>query len=183
VSRPDTLIWLASHELRLGWRDWVSMMTAGRRNRARTVAVALVVFAVFMHLVAWSMVGRYAGAGPGKATLVVVTGTVLLSWALLLSQAMESVTRAFYTRSDLDLILTSRVSQRKVFSVRIGRIAVSVSLVAILLATPFIDVLAVKGGLLADYQLERFASFTHPAHGLTLTPRGYELWGAGVDCR
>jgi ABC-2 type transport system permease protein len=147
VSRPDTLIWLASHEIRLGWRDWVSMMTAGRRSRARTIAIALIVFAVFMHLVAWSMVGRYAGAGPGKATLVVVTGTVLLSWALLLSQAMESVTRAFYTRSDLDLILTSPVSQRKVFSVRIGRIAVSGSLVAILLATPFIDVLAVKGGV------------------------------------
>jgi ABC-2 type transport system permease protein len=141
------LTWLAGHELRLGWRDWVSMMTAGRRSRARTVAIALIVFAVFMHLLAWSMVGRYADAGPGKATLVVVTGTVLLSWALLLSQAMESVTRAFYTRSDLDLILTSPVSPRKVFSVRIGRIAVSVAMVAILLATPFIDVLVVKGGV------------------------------------
>ena len=146
MSRPDTLTWLASHELRLGWRDWVSMMTAGRRSRARTVTIALIVFAAFMHLLAWSMVGRYADAEPDKTTLVVVTGTILLSWALLLSQAMESVTRAFYTRSDLDLILTSPVSPRKVFSVRIGRIAVSVAMVAILLATPFIDVLVIKGG-------------------------------------
>ena len=110
MSRPDTLTWLASHELRLGWRDWVAMMTAGRRSRARTVTIALIVFAAFMHLLAWSMVGRYADAVPDKTTLVVVTGTILLSWALLLSQAMESVTRAFYTRSDLDLILTSPVS-------------------------------------------------------------------------
>jgi ABC-2 type transport system permease protein len=142
------LTWLASHELRLGWRDWVSMMTAGRRSRARTVAIALVVFAIFMHLLAWSMVARFAGAGllPDKATLVIVSGTLLLSWSLLLSQAMESVTRAFYARSDLDLILTSPVSPRKVFSVRIARIAASVALIAVFLAAPFINVLVVLGG-------------------------------------
>ncbi len=148
MSRPDTLLWLGRHELRLGWRDWLSMMTAGRRKRARTVAIALIVFAVFMHLLAWSMVARYADAGvmPDKATLVIVTGTILLSWSLLLSQAMESVTRAFYARSDLDLILTSPVSPRKVFSIRIARIAGSVALIAILLASPFINVLVWLGG-------------------------------------
>ena len=54
---------------------------------------------------------RYAdvGADADKATLVVITGTLLLSWSLMLSQAMESVTRAFYARSDLDLILSSPV--------------------------------------------------------------------------
>ena len=105
MSQPATLAFLANHELRLGWRDWVSMMTAGHRRRLRSVAIALIVFACFMHLLAYSMVGRYAATGllPDKATLVVVTGTMLLSWSLLLSQAMESVTRAFYARSDLDL--------------------------------------------------------------------------------
>lgn len=149
MSRPGTLVWLARHEIRLGWRDWVSLMTAGRRTRARTVTVGLIVFAAFMHLLAYSMVARYAetGAEPDKTTLVVMTGTVLLSWSLLLSQAMESVTRAFYARADLDLILASPVSARRVFSVRIGRIAVSVALVAMLLAAPFIDVLALRGGV------------------------------------
>jgi ABC-2 type transport system permease protein len=141
------LTWLAGHELRLGWRDGVALMTAGRRTRARTVVIALIVFAAFMHLLAVSMVGRFAEASADKATLVVVTGCVLLSWSLLLSQAMESVTRAFYTRGDLDLILASPVSARKVFSVRIARIAASVALVAMLLASPFINVLAAMGGL------------------------------------
>jgi ABC-2 type transport system permease protein len=71
---------------------------------------------------------------------------MLLSFSLLLSQAMESVTRVFYSRSDLDLILTSPISPRKIFSVRIGRIAVEVALLAMLLAAPSIDVLAVLGG-------------------------------------
>lgn len=146
MSAPATIAWLGHHELRLGWRDWVSLMTAGRRHRARTVVIALVIFVTFMHLLAWSMVGRYADASLDRTTLIAVTGSLLLSWSLLLSQAMESVTRAFYSRSDLDLILTSPVSPRKVFSVRIARIAVAVTLVAVFLAAPFIDVLAVLGG-------------------------------------
>jgi ABC-2 type transport system permease protein len=140
------LTWLAGHELRLSWRDWVSLMTAGRRHRTRTVAIALILFAALMHLIAWTMVGRYADVTADKPTLVIVTGCMLLSWSLLLSQAMESVTRAFYTRSDLDLILASPVSPRKVFSIRIGRIAGSVALIAMLLASPFINILAYFGG-------------------------------------
>ena len=148
MSQPDTLVWLASHELRLGWRDWIAMMTAGRRNRARNFVIALIIFAGFMHLLAYSMVGRYAGAriGPDLATLVVVTGIMLLWWSLLLAQAMELVTRVFYSHSDLDLILTSPVSPRKIFSVRIGRVAVEAALFAMLLAMPSINVLAVLGG-------------------------------------
>jgi ABC-2 type transport system permease protein len=148
VSQANTLVWLASHELRLSWRDWMSIMTVGHRRSMRNVAIALIIFGGFIHLVSYSMVGRYAGAriGPDTATLVVVTGFILLSWSLLLSQAMETVTRVFYSPSDLDLILTSPLSPRKIFSVRIGRIAVEVALLAMLMAAPFIDVLAVLGG-------------------------------------
>ena len=145
MSPPATLTWLAGHELRLSWRDWVSLMTAGRRHRARTVTITLILFAALMHLIAWTMVGRYAGAVPDKPTLVIVTGCILLSWSLLLSQAMESVTRAFYTRSDLDLILASPVSPRKVFSIRIGRIAGSVALIA--MPTCCVTVPVVEGGV------------------------------------
>jgi ABC-2 type transport system permease protein len=124
------------------------MMTAGRRRRTRTVAIALVVFAAFMHFLAYSMVGRFAeiGIDPDKAALVVVTGCLLLSCSLMVSQAMESVTRAFYARADLDLILTSPAAARKVFSVRIGAMALSIVVMSVLLAAPFINVLAVEGG-------------------------------------
>ena len=49
------------------WRDWLTMMTAGRRRRTRTVAIALIMFATFMHLVAYSMVGRFSDIGPAPA--------------------------------------------------------------------------------------------------------------------
>ena len=137
-----SLTWFANHELRLAWRDWLSMMTAGRRGRERIVAVALTIFIVFAHLLAWYFVARYVnvGTGPDKPALVVITGTVLLSWSLLMSQAMESVTRAFYARSDLDLILSSPTAARKIFAVRIGAMALSVILMAALLGAPIINV-------------------------------------------
>src|SRR5258708_17388280 len=122
MTTPATITWFAAHELRLSWRDWLSMMTAGQRWRGRNVAIALVCFGVFMHLLAYSMVGPFANVGDtvDKATLLVITGCALLSWSLMVSQAMESVTRAFYTRSDLDLILSSPTAARKLFAVRIG---------------------------------------------------------------
>ena len=66
-----------------------------------------------MHFVAYWMVGRYADAPLDKPTLVTITASVLLSWLLMVSQAMESVTRAFYARSDLDLILASPVAAQQ----------------------------------------------------------------------
>ena len=37
VSHPASLTsWFAAHEFRLAWRDWLSMMTAGRRGRERS---------------------------------------------------------------------------------------------------------------------------------------------------
>jgi ABC-2 type transport system permease protein len=148
VSTVGSITWFATHELRLSWRDWLGMMTAGRRWRGRSVVVALVLFGIAMHLIAYSMVGPYAavGAEVDKASLVTITGCALLSWSLMVSQAMESVTRAFYTRSDLDLILSSPVAARKLFAVRIGTMAGGIAIMAVLLASPFINMLALQGG-------------------------------------
>ncbi len=149
MSPPGTLVWFARHEFRLAWRDWLSMVTAGGRTRVRTVAIALLVFAAVMHLLAYGMVSRYAGVAihPDKTELVFITGSALLSLSLMLSQAMESVTRAFYTRSDLDLLLSSPAQTPKIFAVRIATIALSVMAMAALLAGPFINVLAIEGGV------------------------------------
>jgi ABC-2 type transport system permease protein len=148
MTRAGTLPWFAAHEFRLAWRDFLSMMTAGRRGREKVVAVAVTLFVIFAHLLAWYFVARYVEdrGEPTKSAFVVITGTVLLSWSLLMSQAMESVTRAFYARSDLDLILSSPAAARKIFAVRIGAMALSVILMAALLGAPIINVLVVRGG-------------------------------------
>jgi ABC-2 type transport system permease protein len=181
VSSAGTLAWFAQHECRLAWRDWLSMMTAGRRRRTRTVAIAIAAFAAFMHLVALGMVGRYAdvSADPDKLTLVVVTGSALLSWSLMLSQALESVTRAFYARADLDLILSSPVVARRLFSVRIAAMAFSTVAMAALVAAPFIDALVVRGGLrwLGAYGVVAAMGLTATALAVVLTIALFHLIG------
>ena len=104
----------------------------------------------------------------------------MLSWSLLLSQAMESVTRAFYSRSDLDLILTSPASARKVFAVRMGRIAGAAVAIAVLLAAPFINVLAVLGGSrwLAAYGVVAAMGAVATAAALALTIALFRVIGA-----
>src|SRR5664279_671219 len=157
-------------------------MTAGHRNRVRTVTVALIVFAAFMHVFAYWIVAGYADANVASdtATLVGITGTLVLSWSLLLSQATESVTRAFYARSDLDLILTSPVSARKVFAVRMSRIAGAAVMIAVLLAAPFINVLAMLGGSrwLAAYGVVAGMGAVATAAALALTIALFRLVGA-----
>jgi ABC-2 type transport system permease protein len=146
MVQPGTALWFAQHEARLAWREWLAMMTAGRRERLLRVLVAMAIFVIFMHFVAYWMVGRYADAVADKATLVAISASVLLSWFLMVSQAMESTTRAFYARSDLDLILSSPASAEKVFAVRISTVALSMAMMALPLAAPFIDVLIARGG-------------------------------------
>ena len=135
-----------------------------------------------MHLFAYWIVAGYADASVASdtATLVGITGTLVLSWSLLLSQAMESVTRAFYARSDLDLILTSPVSARKVFAVRMVRIAAAAVMIAVLLAAPFINVLAMRGGSrwLAAYGVVAAMGAVATAAALALTIALFRLVGA-----
>jgi len=140
--------WLAAHELRIAWREWSAMMTAGNRRRLSTVIIAMAVFAVVLHLPAYVMVGQFATPGmvADQTTLFTISMSLLLYFCLMLSQAMEQVTRAFYSRHDLDLILSSPVSARRVFSVRILSIALSITLMAVFLAGPFINCLAYDGG-------------------------------------
>lgn len=148
MSLPSTLPWFAAHELRLSWRDWLSMMTAGRRGRERRLALILLVAVAGLHAVAFGVVGPLLakGVSPDKPTLLLLTGSALLAFSLMLSQAVESVTRVFYARADLDLILSSPAPARRLFAVRILAVAFTTTSMSLLLAAPFINVAALIGG-------------------------------------
>ena len=147
MNATTALGWFARHEIRLAWREWLAMMTGGRGKRKRAI-IGLIIFAAIMHVPAWAVIGRFADLQPplDKSTLIVMSATIFLAWALMLSQAIESVTRVFYARADLDLIMSSPARLTNVFSVRIAAITLSVAGMALLLSTPFIDVLVLGGG-------------------------------------
>jgi ABC-2 type transport system permease protein len=148
MSSAVALSWFARHEIRLAWREWLAMMTGARRKRKRAV-IGLLVLAVVLHLPAYAVIGRFAGlqAPLDIQALIVITATIFLAWALMLSQAIESVTRVFYARADLDLIMSSPVKLTTIFSVRIAAIALSITGMALLFSSPFVDILIIGGGI------------------------------------
>ena len=144
---PGSLLWLARHELRLTWRDIVFMLTAGGTRSVRKITIIAAVFLAALHGVAFLTL-RHAGTEfrSDLPTLVAVMAMIFLSGSAMLSQAIESVTRTFYTRSDLELILSSPVKASRLFAVRIGAIAASVSAMSVFLFGPFVDVLVWQSG-------------------------------------
>lgn len=143
-----SLVWFARHERRLAWRDALSMMTAGRPDRERRAWIWLCAFAIALHVIAYLLVRNFVSRQmqADLPTLIAVTASILLSGSAMLSQAMESVTRTFYSRSDLELILSAPVKAERLFAVRIGAMALSAALMSILLMGPFINVLIWRDG-------------------------------------
>lgn len=147
--KPGSLVWFARHEFNLGMRDFLGMMTAGNRARERGALVFIAGAALVLHLIAWAIISPALAVESGGMAerLILVSGMMILPFSLMASQAMESVTRVFYSRSDLDLILASPASSRLIFAVRIGAIALTTAAMSLLLAAPAVNVLAVLDGI------------------------------------
>jgi ABC-2 type transport system permease protein len=148
MPASGSLLWFAGHELRLAWRDFMAMMTGGRRVRLVGFLVGGLAVYALLHLIAAAIISHAEAAGirPDKPTLVMVTGIGMLFFSVMLSQALESITRVYYARSDLDLILSSPASTRTLFAVRTGAVALSTAVLSTLLASPIVNVLVVFSG-------------------------------------
>jgi ABC-2 type transport system permease protein len=143
VSRAGTIAWFAHHEVRLTWRDWLGLMS-GRRRSGRRAALGFIGIALFLHGFAYLVLHRRTDLArpPDQGILLVLTGVLTLYGSLMVSQAMERVTRAFYGRADLDLILSSPVTAWRLFAVRIGAIVVTIAAMSLALAAPCINIVS-----------------------------------------
>ena len=144
-----SLLWFARHELKLAWRDWAQMAAGGRTKRERSVLIGAVVFVALLHLLAYALLSRILPGADleSKATLITLTASILLTFSMMLSQAIEQVTRAFYARADLDLILSSPASSRNLFAVRIASIALAGAAMSAVMMAPAINAAAWIGGV------------------------------------
>lgn len=140
-----SLSWFARHEFNLSWRDFVRMMSAGKPGREKGVMVFIAIAVFIVHAIAYAIIvpSLENGLVVDKSFMAIVTGSVILTLSLMMSQALELVTRVFYSRSDLDLILSSPTSAKKVFTIRIGAIACSTSMLSLLLFGSAINILAI----------------------------------------
>lgn len=147
-AAPASLTWFARHELTLAWRELIAMMTGGSKARGVGLAIFVGIGVLLLHLLAYGVVSRWASGGIASdaQSLVMLTGTGILFWTVMLSQALEAVTRVYYGRSDLDLILSSPASSRRLFAVRTGSVALTSVAFTGILASPLINMLALFDG-------------------------------------
>jgi ABC-2 type transport system permease protein len=170
AAAPGSLPWLLRHELRLTWRSYLAAWGRGADERkARRRLIGLLIFfhllAVPIALAAWmSPVEETPGA------LLFWSGALLLVWSLMLSQSLYGVTQALYMRGDLDLLLSSPLSARRMLTVRALAIAMNAVTAWALLALPFVDLLIVTGQFhwIAVYPMLLALGTTATAAGLAL---------------
>jgi len=140
-----SLSWFARHEFNLSWRDFVRMMSAGKPGREKGVIAFIAIAVLIVHAIAYAILvpAIENGLVVDKSFMAIVSGSIILTLSLMMSQALELVTRVFYSRSDLDLILSSPTSAKKVFTIRIGAIATSTAMLSLLLFGSAINILAI----------------------------------------
>ncbi|MGI9355929.1 MAG: permease, partial [Rhizobiaceae bacterium] len=173
-NNPGGLGWFAGHEARLFWRDLISMWTAGRPRRAMAGGVVLLLLVIGFHALAIWLLRPVAEGGFAldKSGLLAISGALAMLVSLMFSQSMESVTRAYYARQDLDLILSSPVPARRLFIVRSLVLTAQTILLSLLISGPVIHALVWLDGThwLACYPLiiALGALATAASFGLTL---------------
>jgi len=138
---PGSLPWLLSHEMTLSWRT-----AMGKRGAVRT-AIVLFGFALVAFFgcipIALSLARRTVTLTPVLTAGLDVA--LLVVFTLMLSQTLSGAVLAFYTRGDLDLLLSSPLSGRKVLAVRAIGLALTPFLVYAALVTPFLIPAAATG--------------------------------------
>ncbi|WP_299476493.1 permease [uncultured Roseibium sp.] len=182
IAVPSALVRFSRHELRLAWRDWAWMFSGWRNTSLRRALTGMGIFYAIMHLIAYAVLSPQFVAGfvLDQTALAMLSVTVLLSFTMMLSQAMESVTRAFYARDDLDLILSSPAPSRDLFLVRIVMMALTSWVMSALVISPFLNVAVVLGGerWLAGYLVLLTVSLSATGAGVLITLALFRTMGA-----
>ncbi len=140
---PGSVPWLMRHELRLYMRSGVVKGTS---------LTALILAETLLHLVAVAAAfGARAAITYGgiriPAALLWLFATTGLAFCLLfmVSRSLNGAVQVLYTRADLDLLLSSPIAPRSIIGVRVGSVALTVTLEVAMLVWPFANVFELFG--------------------------------------
>jgi ABC-2 type transport system permease protein len=151
-AAPGSALWLLRHELRLSWFGAMLARGGKRLPGARTLITWTIAWAL-LHLFAFAMMVK-GRASLGDPQLAIGAGAVLLACAtFMLSNALRASVVALFERGDLDLLLSSPLPSRSIFTVRLLGIVAGTAALYLFLFAPFANVAAALGrpGWLAIY--------------------------------
>ncbi|MCX5793027.1 MAG: hypothetical protein NTY45_12555 [Elusimicrobia bacterium] len=173
-AEPGSWPWLLRHELRVSWRG------VGGSHNGLIAGCAALLWAC-MHWGAWVALPVSYGYLLKSLQFPLIPGG--LFWVLIsltVSQTMMHTVNALITRGDMDLLLSSPLSQRSIFMVRGISIAVSACILPAFALSPVANVGLLRGmpGLAAIYPVLISAALGCAAAGMFLTMTLWRLLGA-----
>ncbi len=136
--KPATWPWLFAHEARLMWR------TAGGAHLVLVLGFCAVAM-LLAHLVGWALMRHLdlEAMLRTRSTIVVWSGAILLLF--ILSMAFGLAVSAIFSRGDMDLLLSSPVPIRGIYTVRAISVALGSIALFSLLLLPIANMAAVLG--------------------------------------
>lgn len=136
---PGSAAWLLLHELRLFWYNTGGSKGDAAGHRVGWSAIVLVAVTwLVLHVAGWFAMGALAGVSSGDPRLLLaITAILLASATFMLSTAIKSSVLALFERGDLDLLLSSPLPSRSIFSVRLAGVAASTAGIYLFFLAPF----------------------------------------------
>jgi ABC-2 type transport system permease protein len=140
MAPPGSSRWLLRHELRMAW--YGAAINKGGRRRMGWASIAVWALAwIALHVLAFVALRKLGPAGATDPRLAIPATLALFAIAtFMLSTALRSSVLALFERGDLDLLLSSPLSSRSIFTVRLLGVAVSGAALYLFLLGPLVHV-------------------------------------------
>ena len=138
--RAGSALWLLRHEVRLFFFNAGGKAKKGGSKRGVGKAgIALwAAIALLLHAFAFALLAGRAGAHLASSHVLVMglTGVYAAVVSMMLSSGLKSSVEALFERADLDLLLSSPLSTRSIFTVRLTGIVVGIAAIFLFFLAP-----------------------------------------------
>ena len=144
---PGSIPWLFLHELRLQWYSAGSDKPGKVARRPGTAGLATAGLGwLALHLLAFFAVSRLGAIDTADPRVLVAVNALLFGCTtLMLSSALRASVLALFERGDLDLLLSSPLPSRSVFTVRLASVVASTAILYLFFLAPFAHAGALLG--------------------------------------
>ena len=135
-GKPGSALWLLQHELRMFWFN-----NGGRRNKRNWMAPVLVIGWLGLHGLAFHLL-RDMPAFPDTVLPLIAMGATAMMLVLgtfMFSSGLKASVDSLFERGDVDLLLSSPLPSRSIFTVRLAAITIGVAIVYLALAAPIVN--------------------------------------------
>lgn len=143
--RPGSAVWLLRHELRLFLYSSAYAASKGKQAKRRLSKTSIIVWLTLMlilHGFAYALlhgVGDSSGVALPRQLPMVITAACFAAFTLMLSFGLRASVEVLFQRGDLDLLLSSPLSSRSIFTVRLLAVVVAVAAMFLFFFAPIAD--------------------------------------------